>query len=123
MDLFLWLYCFVFNYDISLRIFSFLITRIMQIAASTILSFYTRGLYSKTPPTVLFDDLIFAATGNHASTIELIPIANNYSEKILAQCPKEFQKICREWQHVPDWQTRIELIDETFGCIPISFCA
>ena len=36
--------------------------------------------------------------------------------------PKEFQKTCIEWEYTNDWQTKVELVDKTFGNIYISNC-
>ena len=95
----------------------------MQIPASTILSFITGRRYSTTPPTVLFGDMLSVATGEKSIFTHQLPaLKQRFSAKILAQCPKEFQKICTEWQHTDDWQNRIEMVDDAFGYIPISYC-
>ena len=95
----------------------------MQIPASTILSFFTGRLYSTTPPTVLFADMLLAATGRqHILTHELPKLIEDFAEKILAQCPDDFQKTVRDWQHTPDWESRVVLIDSAFGNINISIC-
>jgi len=95
----------------------------MQVPASTVLSFVTGRLYSTTPPTVLFGDMLSEATGEEIIfTHQLQSLKEKFGSKILAQCPKEFQKTCTEWKHTDDWQKRVELVDDAFGDIPISFC-
>ena len=77
----------------------FLKLKIMQIQASTILSFVTGRLYSTTPPTVLFGDMLSVATGEKSIYTRQLPeLRAKFASKILAQCPTEFQKICNEWQ-------------------------
>lgn len=84
----------------------------MQVQASTILSFVTGRLYSTTPPTVLFGDMLSVATGKESIyTHDLPRLKENFAPKILAQCPEDFQKICTDWQHTEDWQKRVELVD------------
>lgn len=95
----------------------------MQFPASTILSFVTGRLYSTMPPTVLFADLLAEATGEKKHFADELPnLKEKFGPRILAQCPKEFQKICTDWKHTDDWQERIELIDNAFGLITISYC-
>ncbi len=95
----------------------------MQIPASTILSFVTGRLYSTTPPTILFSNMLSVATGEKSVFTHQLPsLKEKFAAKILAQCPKDFQKICTDWQHTEDWQKRVELVDDAFGTIPISFC-
>ena len=101
----------------------FLKLKIMQIPASTILSFVTGRLYSTTPPTVLFGDMLSVATGEKSIYTHQLPeLRAKFASKILAQCPTEFQKICNEWQHTADWQKRVDLVDDAFGTISISYC-
>ncbi len=95
----------------------------MQFQASTILSFVTGRLYSTTPPTVLFGDLLSIATGEESIYTHQLPdLREKFAGKILAQCPKDFQKTCTQWQHTADWQSRVEMVDEAFGLISISYC-
>lgn len=95
----------------------------MQVPASTILSFVTGRLYSTTPPTVLFGEMLSVATGEKSIFTQQLPdLKEKYAQKILAQCPKEFQKTCTDWTHTADWQKRVELVDEAFGNISISYC-
>ena len=95
----------------------------MQVPASTILSFVTGRLYSTTPPTVLFGDMLSVVTGEKDICTHSLPaLKEKFSEKILAQCPKGFQKICADWQHTADWKKRVEFVDEVFGNISISYC-
>lgn len=96
----------------------------MKIPASTILSFITGRLYSNEAPTVLFADLLECATGQtNITTLELPDLKMEYSDKIMAQLPPDFQKTCAEWQHTDDWMQRVELVDHTFGSIEIKYCA
>jgi len=95
----------------------------MQVQASTILSFVSGRLYSTTPPTELFGDMLSEATGEkNIVTHQLPELKSKFADKILAQCPAEFQKICKNWEHTEDWQKRVDLVDENFGTIPIYYC-
>jgi hypothetical protein len=95
----------------------------MKIQASVILSFVTGRLYAREAPTVLFTDIVHAASGNpNVNTLQLSEYKKLCSEGIIAQCPAEFQNICNDWQHTDDWAKRVQLIDETFGQIEISRC-
>lgn len=95
----------------------------MQFPASTILSFVSGRLYSTTPPTVLFGDLLSVATGEKSIFTHQLPeLKEKFAAKILAQCPKDFQKTCADWKHTDDWQKRVDLVDDAYGSISISFC-
>lgn len=95
----------------------------MNVPASTVLSFITGRLYSSSAPTVLFGPMLEVATGQTAVYTHQLPrLRDEIGSKILAQCPKEFQKICNDWQHTPDWKQKVELIDESFGGIEIKYC-
>lgn len=95
----------------------------MTFKPSTILSFYTGRLYTSMPPTQAFGPLIEAATGNNnVFTHELSGYRKKYAEKIINQCPDNFQKICRNWDHTENWQSEVRDIDNAFGQIVISRC-
>jgi hypothetical protein len=95
----------------------------MEVPASTILSFVTGRLYSTTPPTILFGEMLSVVTGRKTIHTHQLPfLKKKYSSKILKKCPKEFQKICAEWQHSEDWQKHVKLVDEAFGNISITYC-
>lgn len=93
----------------------------MKIQSSTIVSFLTGRLYSTTPPTILFADLYQSLLGTNRpiGTHEMRAIKDAYSNTLLRQLPKELQSAITNWQHMADWQTRIDLIDEAFGQIEI----
>ena len=96
----------------------------MKVKASTILSFYTGRLYSRTAPTVLFGPMLEYATGRRSVfTHELSDLRQSHGRKILEQCPVEFQTICKSWQHGEDWEERVNLIDTQFGEIEIQKCS
>jgi len=92
----------------------------MKIPASTILSFVTGRLYSDLSPTELFADMMEVVTdGKSTHTAQLPGLRAKFSSSILSQCPPQFQDVCRDWVHTPNWRERVELIDEAFGCIEI----
>lgn len=92
----------------------------MQVPASTILSFVTGRLYSDKAPTDLFGDMLSAFTGRKSIyTHELPSLKDKHAEDILAQCPEEFQVVCKRWEHSGDWRTRVNNIDTMFGEINI----
>jgi hypothetical protein len=95
----------------------------MQVPASTILSFVTGRLYSTTPPTVLFGDMLSVATGQKSIYTHQLPsLRDEFASKILRQCPQGFQKICADWKHSADWRKRVQMVDDEFGDISISYC-
>jgi hypothetical protein len=96
----------------------------MKFQPSVILSLVSSRMYGDEPITELLGDLYSAATGGDImpQTHELAYFKKRYMEPILSQCPLEFQEICRNWEHTPDWQDRINMINEAFGYIEIGRC-
>lgn len=93
----------------------------VKVKPSTILSFCSGRLYSATPPTVLFGELCEVISGQKAVfTHELPAMREKYATDILNQCPVDFKALVLSWEHTPDWQERVKLIDEAFAEIEIS---
>lgn len=92
----------------------------MKVPASTILSFVTGRLYSTTPPTVLFGPMLSFLTGRQAVFTHMLPgLKDEYSNKILEQCPEEFQNCCKKWVHTDNWQIMVNSVDIIYGEIEL----